>query len=285
MTKHKKSRLQRQSRTRRRSRSRQQRKRTMKRGGMMRTAARAAAAAVSSPIVAARTFILHDVLPLFTHFNTKFGENPTPEQKAVVLKGERYFGNFADFPVDGPLKASINKLKEEFSSTEQNAQKALDIYNKILQALEDAEKRQKENINPTPGQPARDTFSSMYANSPSLFIQGTSYGSQSSSSSSSPFANTPQKLTNPPFNTPYKPKSTKITTPPRLRPDEKGPQSITDNDKDLAIQGTRLFSNDENATPINSPFKSPPSVSSKSKSKSAHRSPSSPSRPPPFRLG
>lgn len=272
MTKHKKSRLQRQSRTRRRSRSRHQRKRTMKRGGTPNRAA-----------VAARTFILHDVLPLFTHFNTKFGENPTPEQKAVVLKGERYFKSVADFPVDGPLKASITELKKEFSSTEQNAQKALDIYNKILQALEDAEKRQKENINPTPGQPARDTFSyrSMNENSPSLFIQGTSYGSQSSSS---PFANTPQKLTNPHFNTPSKPNSTKLTTPPRLRPDEKGPQSITDNDKDLAIQGTRLFSNDENATPINSPFKSPPSVSSKSKSKSALGSPFSPSRPPPFRL-
>jgi hypothetical protein len=270
--------------TKRRSRHRNRkmtRRVKTKRGGMMRTAARAAAAAVSSPIVAARTFILHDVLPLFTHFNTKFGENPTPEQKAVVLKGERYFKSVADFPVDGPLKASINKLIDEFSSTEQNAQKALDIYNKILQALEDAEKRQKENITQTPGR-ARDTFSyrSMNENSPSLFIQGTSYGSQSSSS---PFANTPQKLTNPPFNTPSKPNSTKLTTPPRLRPDEKGPQSITDNDKDLAIQGTRLFSNDENATPINSPFKSPPSVSSKSKSKSALGSQFSPSRPP-FRL-
>ena len=268
--------------TKRRSRHRNRkmtRRVKTKRGGMLRPAARAAAAAVSSPIVAARTSILHDVLPLFTHFNTKFGINPTPEQNAVVLKGVRYFRSFADFPVDGPLKASITKLIEEFSSTEQNAQKALDIYNKILQALEDAEKRQKENINPMPGR-ARDTFSSssMNANSPSsLFIQGTSYGSQSSSS---PFANTPQKLKKPHFNTPSKPNSTELTTPPRLRPDEKGSQSITDNVEDLAIQGTRLFPNPENVTPIKSPFKSPPSVSSKS----AHRSPSSPSRLPPFRL-
>ena len=268
--------------TKRRSRHRNRkmtRRVKTKLGGMLRPAARAAAAAVSSPIVAARTFILHDVLPLFTRFNTEFGKNPTPEQKALVLKGKRYFGSFADFPVDDAIKSSIENLKKEWESTEQNAQKALDIYNKILQALEDAKKRQKENINPTPGR-GRDTFSSssMYANSPSLFIQGTSYGSQSSSS---PFANTPQKLTNPHFNTPYKPKSTKITTPPRLRPDEKGSQSNIGND-DLTIQGTRLFSNDENVTPINSPFKSTPGRVS---SKSAHRSPSSPSRLPPFRLG
>ena len=270
--------------TKRHSRHRKMTRRVKtKRGGMLRPAVRAAA--VSSPIVAARTSIYHHVLPLFTQFNTKFGKVLTPEQKAVVLKGERYYRSVADFPVDGPLKASITKLIDEFSSTEQNAQKALDIYNKILQALEDAEKRQKENINPMPGR-ARDTFSSssMNANSPSsLFIQGTSYGSQSSSSSS-PFANTPQKLKKPHFNTPSKPNSTELTTPPRLRPDEKGSQSITDNVEDLAIQGTRLFPNPENVTPINSPFKSPPSVSSKSKSKSAHRSPSSPSRLPPFRL-
>ena len=269
MTKHKKSRLQRQSRTRRRSR--QQRKRTMKRGGMI-------------PHRAARTFILHDVLPLFTQFNTKFGKNPTPEQKAVVLKGERYYRSVADFPVDGPLKASITELKKEWKSTEQNAQKALDIYNKILKTLEDAEKQQKENINPTPGRHAPETFSSrsMYANSPSsLFLQGTSYGSQSSSSSlSSPFANTPQKLTKPHFNTPSNPNPTELNTPPRLTADEKGAQSNIGND-DLTIQGTQLFPNPENATPLTSPFKSPPPVSSKSKS--AFGSPFSPSRPP-FRL-
>lgn len=265
MTKHKKSRLQRQSRTRRRSRSRSrhQRKRTMKRGGMM-------------PNRAARTSIYHHVLPLFTQFNTKFGKVLTPEQKEVVLKGERYYRSVADFPVDGPLKASINKLKEEFSSTEQNAQKALDIYNKILQALEDAEKRQKENITQTPGR-ARDTFSSssMYANSPLLFLQGTSYGSQSSPS---PFANTPQNITNPHFNTPSKPNSTELTTPPRLRADEKGSQPITSDDDVTRIN---LFQNDENKTPPPSPgIFTPPRLSSKS----APRSPFSPSRPP-FRLG
>ena len=234
--------------------------------------------------VAARTSIYHHVLPLFTQFNTKFGKVLTPEQKAVVLKGERYYRSVADFPVDGPLKASINKLKEEFSSTEQNAQKALDIYNKILQALEDAEKRQKENINPTPGR-AHKTFSSrsMYANSPpSLFLQGTSYGSQSSSSSLlSPFANTPQKLTKPHFNTPSNPNPTELTTPPRLTADEKGAQSNIGND-DLTIQGTQLFPNPENATPLTSPVKSTPGRVS---SKSALGSPFSPSRLHSFRLG
>ena len=69
MTKHKKSRLQRQSRTRRRSR--QQHKRTMKRGGML---PRRAA-------VAARTSIVHHVLPLFTQFNNKFGKIQHPNKR------------------------------------------------------------------------------------------------------------------------------------------------------------------------------------------------------------
>jgi len=266
MTKHKKSRLQRQSRTRRRSR--QQRKRTMKRGGMLRHRA----------AVAARTFIYHDVLPLFTQLKTQIGKNPTPEQKAVVLKGERYFRSFADIPVDDAIKASIENLKKEWESTEQNAAKALDIYNKILQALKDAEeKRQKENITQTPGQPAHKTFSSpLYANSPSsLFLQGKSYGSQSlSSPSSSPFAHTPQNLTRPHFNTPSKQNST--TQHILSRRSEKDAQPIIGH-KDLSIQGNQLFPNDENSTPINSPFKSTPG---RVPSKSAFRSPFSPSRPP-----
>ena len=117
-----------------------------KRGGMLRPAARAAAAAVSSPIVAARTSIYHHVLPLFTQFNTKFGKVLTPEQKAVVLKGERYYRSVADFPVDGPLKASITELQKEFSSTEKNAEKAVGLYNKILKTLEDAKKQQNNVV-------------------------------------------------------------------------------------------------------------------------------------------
>ena len=229
-----------------------------KRGGMRRAAR------------AARTFILHDVRPLFTQFNTKFGKNPTPEQKAVVLKGERYFRSGADIPVDDAIKASINKLKEEWKSTEQNAQKALDIYNKILKTLEDAEKQQKENINPTPGR-GRDTFSPRSMNSPSsLFLQGTSYGSQSSPSSSSsssssslPLLIMPNSLRHTHFNTPSKPNSTELTTPPRLRADEKEAQPITSDDY-LTIQGTQLFPNPENVTPLTSPVKSPPRLSSKS---------------------
>ena len=246
----------------------------MKRGGMLRHRA-------------ARTFILHDVLPLFTVLKTQIGKNPTPEQKAVVLKGVRYYRSFADIPVDGPLKASINKLKEEFSSTEQNAAKALDIYNKILKTLEDAEKRQKENITQTPGR-RRDTFSSrsMYANSPSsLFLQGTSYGSQSSPSSSSlssslssPLLIMPNSLRHTHFNTPSKPNSTELTTPPRLRADEKGAQPITSDD----VTRINLFQNDENKTPPPSPgIFTPPRLSSKS----ALGSPFSPSRLHSFRLG
>jgi hypothetical protein len=61
---------------------------------------------------------------------------------------------------------------------------------------------------------------------------------------------------------------------------EKDAQSFI-GDNDLSIQGTQLFQNDENSTPINSPFKSTPGRLS---SKSATRSPFSPSRIPPFRL-
>lgn len=247
MTKHKKSRLQRQSRTRRRSRSRQQRKRTMKRGGML-------------PHRAARTSILHDVLPLFTKFNTKFGKNPTPEQKALVLKGERYYRSFADFPVDGPLKASITELKKEFSSTEQNAQKALDIYNKILQALEDAEKRQKENITQTPGQPARDTFSSPLSTSLARIVP--------MSLRNEPFVNSPSSVNRP-----------ELTTPQKVSGDEKDSRSVftpstirslaptLDNPEGGDLTVKNLSFDDESsptATPLSSPLK--------------------PSRPPPFRL-
>lgn len=249
MTKHKKSRLKCQSRTRRRSRSRQQRKRTMKRGGMLpHRVARAA-----------RTSILHDVLPLFTQFNNKFGKVLTPEQKAVVLNGERYFRSVADFPVDGPLKASISKLKEEFSSTEQNAQKALDIYNKILQALEDAEKRQKENITQTPGR-ARDTFSSPLSTSLARIV--------------------PMSLRNEPFvNSPSSVNRSELTTPQKVSGEEKDPRSVftpstirslaptLDNPEGGDLTVKNLSFDDESsptATPLSSPLK--------------------PSRPPPFRL-
>ena len=69
------------------------------------------------------------------------------------------------------------------------------------------------------------------------------------------------------------------TSPPKLNLDEKTPQSIDPNDE-FYVQGTRLFPNDENATPVTSPakFASPPRLESKS------RGPLSPSKPR-FRLG
>ena len=264
MTKHKKSRLQRQSRTRRRSR--QQRKRTMKRGGMLRHRA----------AVAARTSIYHDVLPLFTQFNTIFGKNPTPDQKAVVLKGERYFRSGADFPVDTPLKVSINKLIHEWSSTEQNAAKALDIYNKILQALKDAEeKRQKENITQTPGR-ARDTFSSPLSESLASIDQLSLRNVNS--------LRTPGKSSN-------------TDTPQKVSGNEKGSQSVLTPYTVRSFAPTlhnplgdktvqHLSFDDElglDTTPPASPanFKSPPRLPSKSR---GPVSPLSPSKPR-FRLG
>jgi hypothetical protein len=63
------------------------------------------------------------------------------------------------------------------------------------------------------------------------------------------------------------------TSPPKLNLDEKTPQSINPYDE-FYVQGTRLFPNDENTTPVTSPVKStPPRLLAK-----PSRGPLSPSR-------
>jgi hypothetical protein len=171
---------------------------------------------------------------------------------------------------------------KEWSSTEKNAEKTLGFYNKILQTLKDVEKKRKQAS--TPRSRVHDTFSSNPNSLTSpLVLQGTSYAARASSSSSSPFAHTPQSLTKQHFNTPAKRTGNYIgdsTSPPKLNLDEKTPQSTTPDDL-LYFEGTRLFPNDENATPVTSPakFASPPRLPSKS------RGPLSPSKPPRFDLG
>ena len=261
--------------TRRRRLRRNVKKTKTKRGGMLRGALRSKMG----------TTLYNQVLPLFTAYKVHIGQNPTPEQNALVREGERYFKTFVDIPADDPLKASITELMKEWSSTEKNADKTLGFYNKILQTLKDADKKRKHAS--TPRSRVHDTFSSNPNSLTSpLVLQGTSYAarasSSSSSSSSSPFAQTPQSLTTPHFNTPAKRPGNYIgdsTSPPKLNLDEKTPQSIDPNDE-FYVQGTRLFPNDENSTPVTSPtkFASPPRLESKS------RGPLSPSKPR-FRLG
>ena len=247
--------------TKRRSRNRKMTRRVKtKRGGMQ------AAAAARSKL---GTIYYYDFLPLFTQFNTTFGKVLTPEQKAMVLKGERYYRSIADFPVDGPLKASITELQKEFSSTEKNAEKAVGLYNKILKTLEDAKKQQKENINPTPGR-GRDTFSSPLSTSLArialMSLRKEPFG-YSPSSDNRPELTTPQKVSG------YEKDPRSVFTPSTIQslaPTLNEPQG-----GDLTVKHLS-FDNEPSpdTTPLSSPLKSPPPVSSKSKS--ASRNPSSP---------
>jgi hypothetical protein len=247
-----------------------------KRGGMQRA------------VSAARTSYFYTLVPLLKQYHNYLltTKAPLPSDGVMVNYGEKYRTLLEGVEIDNGIKESIRNFKNELDGPVKGADKfkeLAEMYNKLISELE---RKRKEKGEPTIYQRSIGSFQNTAASqSPLLYLQGKSYGSQSpssssSSSSSSPFAHTPQKLTRVHFNTPSKPKSTELTTPPRLRAHEKGAQPITDND-DLSIQGTQLFPNDENSTPINSPVKSTPG---RVPSKSAPRSLFSPSRPP-FRLG
>ena len=118
---------------------------------------------------------------------------------------------------------------------------------------------------------------------PSSFVlQGTSLGAGPSPTQAqgSPFAYTPQSLIHTHFNTPAKRNDNYIgysTSPPKLNPYEKAPQSINPDDDELYVQGTRLFPNPENSTPMTSPVKqSPPRLPSKPRGPFSPLSPSKP---------
>ena len=223
------------------------------------------------------TIIYNQVLPLFTAYKDHIGKNPTPEQKELVREGERYFETVGDIPADEPLKASITELMKEWTNTPKKAEKTLGLYNKLLLTLKNAEIRRKQQLAKDAALKRPSIVTGAFSSNANsltspLVLQGTSYAPHASSASS-PFANTPQSLTNPNFQTPSKlPQySTVLDTPPKLNPDEKAPQSIDPDD--LYVQGTRLFPNAENTTPLTSPFKpTPPRLASKS------RLPLSPSR-------
>jgi hypothetical protein len=238
-----------------------------KRGGMMRQGMSLARSKMG-------TTMYHEFLPLFTKFNNHIiGQKLTPDQKAVVLKGNRYFETVFDIPADDEVRASITELKKEWSSTEKTAEKALGFYNKIIKTLEDAEKRRQ----PKQG----------------LKIQRTDIDTFSSPLSESLASIVPMSLRN--VNTPGK--SSNTDTPQKVSGDEKEPQSVLTPYTvrsfaptlhnplgDTTVQ--HLSFDDElglDTTPPTSPakFTSPPRLPSKSR---GPLSPLSPSKPR-FRLG
>ena len=258
-------------RTRRRRGRRDVKKTKTKRGGMFRGAMSVARSKMG-------TTLYHEFLPLFTTLNNHIiGQKLTPEQQAVVRKGNRYFETAFDIPADNAVRASINKLIEEWSSTEQNAQKTLDIYNKILKILEDAEKRQKENPTQTPGR-ARDTFSSplreSLANIAPLSLRNEQL-LRTPGKSSTPY--TPQQVSR------YEKGSQSVFTPYTVRslaPTIHNPRGDT-TVQHLSFDGEL----GPDTTPPTSPDKitSPPRLLSKTSR--GPLSPLSPSKPPRFRLG
>ena len=239
MTKHKKSKLPRT--LRRRSRRHQQRKRTMKRGGMTRTPTTATA----------RRYMVHNVLPLFQEFQNIIGQRPKSD--SIVRKGERVFPTIVDIPADDALKASITELTKEWKSTEKNAEKALGLYNKLLQTLKDAEKRQKKETPETPRR-AEGTFASSPLYGPLSSIAPLSL------------------LRQEPFGTPPFVAKPDLTTPLKLSGIEKVSQSVllspstirsfapTKQDDGEMIIRSILFDDeyeyDNKKTPLSSPLKS-----------------------------
>lgn len=244
--------------TKRHGQRRKTRRITTKRGGML------SRLSTISP----RIYFIHNVLPLFTEFTTYMNpnRNPIPEDKSIVNFGERYYNSFADIPVDEALKASIRELQKDWN-TEKSAEKALNAYNKLLQTYEDAKKRQQQKENrPTP--PTGQTFSHPL--------------------SASLASITPASLRSEPFGTPGFVESSNAVTPEKVSGGEKEPQSIftpttgrsfaptLDNPEDLTVRHLTFDDGVDNngdddgvVTPISSPMKSPPPLSSKS-SKDTH---------------
>ena len=260
--------------TKRHGQLRKTRRNKIKRGGMLSRELRR----VSNP---SRIYFVHNVLPLFTEFHDYMNPNPNPrpEDKSIVKFGERYYSSFADIPVDDTLKVSIRDLRKDWN-TEKSAEKALNAYNKLLQTYEDAKKRQiqKEKQHtphtvPTFSHPLSASLASI----------------------------TPASLRSEPFGTPGFVESSNTVTPQKVSGGEKEPRSIFTpttglsfaptlyNPEDLTVRHLTFDDDDVDnngdddggdVTPISSPMKSPPRVSSKS----SKRPLLSPSKPP-FRLG
>jgi hypothetical protein len=209
----------------------------------------------------------HDIIPLLTQYRyyllTK--EAPKAGDRVIVPHGEKHHTLFEGIEIDNGTKESIKKLKEELDDPLKWFDKLKTLYDKVTDGMKKKKKSKREQI----VQEEIKSFQSPDVSPTSFILQGKSFGAIPSPtqvlSSSSPFAQTPQSLTKPHFNTPAKRPGNYMddsTSPPKLNPVEKAPQSIDPGD----VQGTRLFTNPENTTPLTSPFKpTPPRLASKSR--------------------
>ncbi|NBV43338.1 hypothetical protein EBR96_11320, partial [bacterium] len=266
--KHKKSKLQRQSRTRRRSR--QQCKRTIKRGGMIRSGHKAVSA-VRSKI---GTTLYHDIIPLLTQYRNYLltKEAPKASDGFIVPHGDKYYTLFEGIEIDDGTKESIKKnLNDDLNDPPKTLEKLKTLYDKVTAGLEKKHNKQGQIV-----QEQNKAFQS-----PNSSLKGIlqitplrtpqEQASSEQASSESPFAHTPKLLTNPHFQSPSNRNGNSIgdvtLTPPKLRLDEKAPKSVISPGK-LYVQGygVTLFPNDKNTTPFTSPVRqSPPRLLSKSR--------------------
>jgi hypothetical protein len=263
MTKHKKSKLQRQSRT-RRSRSRQQCKRTIKRGGMIRSGHKAVSA-VRSKI---GTTLYHDIIPLLTQYRhyllTK--EAPKASDGFIVPHGDKYYTLFEGIEIDEGTKESIKNWKDDLNDPPKTLEKLKSLYDKVTAGLEKKPNKQGQII-----QEQNKAFQSPNSSLTGILQITPLRTPQEQASSESPFAYTPTSLRYPHFQTPTATAKRRngnyigdvTLTPPKLRLDEKAPKSVINPDDDLHVQGygITLFPNDKNTTPFTSPVRqSPPKL-------------------------
>ena len=230
----------------------------------------------------ARTMIYHHIRPLFTEFKNHIGHKKmTPEEKALVLEGERYFETFADIPADDSLKASISELKKEWSNTANKAEKALGLYNKLVQTLKDDEskkRREYDRLRHLGERRADGVFASsslsLSSSSPSLSsILSPSLSSIASLSTlrQEPYSRTPGFVERSNTDTPQKPTgkgkgSRSVMTPstvrllaPTLENSENPIRALDFND----VHDVHDDHDHDVMTPISSPLNSPPHLRSK----------------------
>lgn len=250
------------------------RSRLTKRGGMI-------------PRSLARTMIYHRIRPLFTKFKDHIGRKEmTPEEKAVVVAGERYFKTFADIPADDPLKASISELKKEWSKTENKAEKALGFYNKLVQTLKDADtkkRRHDDRLRHLGERHADGVFASSSASSilsPSL----ASIGSLSSLRRD-PYSSTPGFVKRSNAETPQKPTGEEKGSRSVLTPSTVRSFAMTSKNLDNPIRALDFDADDYDGAGavMTSPSRSPPRSPSRSPPRSPPRSRSPMKSPPRLR--
>ena len=262
-------------RTRRRRGRRDVKKTKTKRGGMFRGAMSVARSKMG-------TTLYHDIIPLLRQYRGYLltQEPPKAGDHVIVPHGEKHHTLFEGIEIDKGTKESIKNSKEDLENPVKGFGNLKTLYDKVTEGIE---KKKKSKRGQNVQEQNRSFQSPRIPLSSSFVLQGTSLGAGPSPTQAqgSPFAHTPHSLTNPHFQSPSRNDNYigDSTSPPKLNPYEKAPQSINPDDDELYVQGTRLFPNDENSTPMTSPVKqSPPRVSSKPRGPFSHFSHFSPSR-------